>query len=261
MTTTDQNSKSLSQERFGEFARNYVASSTHARGEELNRLVEIAQPQPNWVALDIATGGGHTALIFAPFVARVIATDITPRMLEAARAFISEKGARNIVFKHADAEDLPFEDETFDLVTCRIAPHHFLNCPGFVSEGSRVLKPGGLLLVQDMMAPEDQQTAHYIDTFERLRDPSHNHAYAQTEWVGMFQRAGLRIEHTEEIIKRHDFASWVARQGCTPDVIKHLTSMVEQAPEAATEWMQPRSFGTPEASYTNHHIIIAGRKG
>ena len=148
--------KSLSQKRFGQFAEGYVTSQSHAKGYDLDRLVEIANPQTDWLVLDIATGGGHTALKFAPYVRQVIATDITPRMLSAAEKFICDKGVTNVAFEPADAEDLPFEDPVFDLVTCRIAPHHFPDCARFVQEGSRVLKPGGQLLVQDHLLPEHQ---------------------------------------------------------------------------------------------------------
>ena len=80
-----QDSKALSQARYSRFAEGYITSETHARGSDLDRLLEIVQPQPQWQALDIATGGGHTALKFAPHVAHVIASDLTPRMLEKAR--------------------------------------------------------------------------------------------------------------------------------------------------------------------------------
>ena len=109
-------SKSLSRERFGQFAAGYVTNQTHAKGSELDRLIEIAQPQPYWIVLDVATGGGHTALKFAPHVAQVIASDLTPQMLEEARTFITGKGIANVEFKLADAEDLPFEDGRFDVV-------------------------------------------------------------------------------------------------------------------------------------------------
>jgi ubiquinone/menaquinone biosynthesis C-methylase UbiE len=115
-------SKKLSKERFGEFAAGYVTSKTHAKGSDLDRLIDIAQPRADWHALDIATGGGHTALKFAPHVARVVASDITPQMLEKAREFIQGQGVVNVTFKEADAENLPFEEAQFDLVTCRIAP-------------------------------------------------------------------------------------------------------------------------------------------
>lgn len=258
---TDRNDlKSLSQERYSKFADGYVTSKAHAKGDELGRLIEIAEPGPDWVVLDVATGGGHTALKFAPFVAQVIATDITPKMLASAKAFIAGQGVKNIILKPADAEDLPFDAKQFELVTCRIAPHHFPDCSRFVQESRRVLKPGGLLLIQDHVLSEDEQAARYVDTFEKLRDPSHNRAYSKSEWVSIFQEAGLKVEHTEQIIKRHEFFQWAERQGCTPETIERLIDMVKQAPAAVTGWMKPKDFGTSEATFANRHIIIAGRK-
>ncbi|MBN1813923.1 MAG: class I SAM-dependent methyltransferase [Anaerolineae bacterium] len=253
-------SKALSQERYTQYAQGYVTSKAHAKGTELERLVEIARPQSDWAVLDVATGGGHTALAFAPHVARVVATDLTPKMLEKAEAYVTSQGVTNVEFKPADAEDLPFEDETFDLVTCRIAPHHFPDCARFVRECARVLRAGSLLLVQDHVLPDDEEAARAADDFERLRDPSHNRAFAEGEWRGMFEDAGLTVEHTEQIVKRHAFLDWAQRQGCTPEVIEQLIEMVQQAPAIAAEWMQPQDWGTPDATFANHHIIIAGRK-
>jgi ubiquinone/menaquinone biosynthesis C-methylase UbiE len=254
------NSKSLSRERYARLAEEYVASETHAKGHDLVRLVEIAQPQPDWVVLDVATGGGHTALKFAPHVSRVTATDIAARMLEKAEIFVQKNGIRNVDFRLADAEDLPFGGEMFDLVTCRIAPHHFPDPAGFVFEGTRVLKSGGRLLVQDHVLPEDTDAAQYVDRFERRRDPSHNRAYSEREWVGMYEAAGLQVEHTEQIVKQHRFSAWVERQTCGADTISELERMIDDAPEAVVGWLQPRDFGTPRASFVNHHLIIFGCK-
>jgi ubiquinone/menaquinone biosynthesis C-methylase UbiE len=220
----------------------------------------MAQPHKDWQALDVATGGGHTALRFAPFVRGVVATDITATMLLKAKTFITGQGANNVTFARADAEDLPFSDSSFELVTCRIAPHHFADCLRFVREGARVLKPGGKMLVQDHALPEDPRAARYIDLFEQLRDPSHNRAYSQSEWIEMFLDAGLAVEYYEQIVKQHRFIPWAERQGCTSRTLEQLICMVDQAPAIVTEWMQPSLFGTPEAAFVNHHILIQGRK-
>lgn len=253
-------SKSLSQQRYSQYAAGYVTSQTHAKGDDLGRLLEIAQPQPHWVALDVATGGGHTALKFAPHVARMVATDLTPAMLEQASAFISGQGADNVEYRVADAENLPFEARSFDLVTCRIAPHHFPDAERFVHECARVLKPGGLLLVQDHVLPEDETAARYADEFEKRRDPSHNYAFTESQWRDMFTRAGFSIEHTEQIVKRHNFLDWAQRQGSPPDLIAELEELMRNAPPGAAEWMDVQQPGTPEASFVNHHLIIAGRR-
>jgi len=254
------NSKTLSKERYTQFAEGYITSTTHAHGAELDRLVEVAQPQAGWVVLDIATGGGHTALKFAPYVQNVVATDLTARMLEKAQVFLIEQKVTNVSFRVADAEDLPFADGQFDLVTCRIAPHHFLDAAQFVRESARVLKAGGVLLVQDHLLSEDEAVAQVADSFEKLRDPSHNHAFCEAAWRAMFAAAGLSVEYTEQLVKRHDFIDWAQRQGCTPQTITQLEALVVASSEAAKAWMQPLNWGTPQASFMNHHLIIAGHK-
>ena len=260
--------KSLSRQRFARYAERYVTSPTHAKGTDLERLVSIANPQPSWIALDVATGGGHTALRFAAHVAQVTATDLVPDMLDAARASVASHGVENIAFEIADAEDLPFKDGRFDLVTCRIAPHHFADCAVFVTECARVLRPptpkegrpGGTLIVQDHVLPDDLTAGRCIDAFERLRDPSHNRAFAQGEWIELFERAGLTVTHTEQLTKQHRFIPWAERQDCTPETIARLVDMIEQASDTVRGWMQPRHFGTPDATFVNHHIIIAGQR-
>ena len=253
-------SKTLSQKRFGKFAQGYVDSKTHARGKELDRLVEIAQPGKDWLMLDIATGGGHTALKFASEVAEVIATDITEEMMAAAQIFINESGAKNVTFQLADAEDLPFENEQFDLVTCRIAPHHFNNCAAFVKEAHRVLKRTGLFLMQDHVLPEDEAAARYVDKFERTRDPSHNRAFSRSEWLRMFETAGFFVEQTEEIIKTHSFQTWAKMQESPPELIESLISLLDKADDAVVDWLQPTHWKTDQATFVNHHLIISGRK-
>lgn len=254
--------KRHAQARFAQFAQGYITSKSHAKGADLERLLELAQPQPDWVVLDVATGGGHTALKFAPHVARVVAADLTLTMLRAARAFIAEHGATNVVYSAGDAENLPFAISSFELVTCRIAPHHFPDCYRFVQECARVLKPGGLLLVEDHLAPGDERAARYLDSFERLRDPSHVRAFADYEWQGMFLDAALAVEHAEPIVKSGGkLVPWAERQGCTPETIDRLQVMMAQAPTAVADWVRPQCVGTPDASLDHHYLIIAGRKG
>ena len=117
-----------------------------------------------------------------------------------------------------------------------------------------------MLLVQDHLLPEDAAAAQYVDSFERLRDPSHHRAFSQTGWENMVSLAGLQIEHTEEIIKRHPFISWAERQGCTAETIEQLNCMLIDAPPKAAEWLQAIDVNTPDASFVNHHILLAGRK-
>ena len=252
--------KALSKSRFSQFAEGYVTSTTHSQGSDLKKLVEIANPQSDWIVLDIATGGGHTARTFAPHVQQVIASDISTDMLAAAQANIEKLGITNIDFKEADSENLPFEDNTFDLVTCRIAPHHFPNIQAFINEAARVLTPGGTFLVQDQLVPDDDTDARTIDAFETLRDPSHNRNYNLGEWQAKFEVAGLNVYHVESTAKRKSFYDWCQTQDCSDEVVAKLETMLNEASEGVAAWFEPRDLGQPEATFQHRYIIIAGKK-
>ncbi|MCE2489182.1 MAG: class I SAM-dependent methyltransferase [Anaerolineae bacterium] len=253
-------SPSLARERFGRFAAAYVSSKNHASGPDLGHLLAMAQPEPHWRVLDIATGGGHTALTFAPFVASVVASDLTPAMLEQAEAHIRGLGIHNVSYREAAADDLPFADGSFELVTCRIAAHHFPDVPRFFQESARVLKPGGLLLLQDQALPVHRPSARWIDDFERRRDPSHNRAYSETGWRALFAGAGLKVEQGAPVVKRHNLPDWARRQGNDDAAIARLDALLREAPTPAALWFAPRDLGSPQASFLIRQVQLAGRK-
>jgi ubiquinone/menaquinone biosynthesis C-methylase UbiE len=202
--------KTLVQEQFGATAKLYVDSKPHAKGASLERLVTLVMPQRDWHVLDVATGAGHAAYAFAPHVARVWATDITDEMLSIVREEIGKRGLSNMRSAYAKAEALPFEDGTFNLVTCRIAPHHFESIPKFLDETRRVLKPGGIFALVDNVVPPGS-VGDYVNAFERFRDPSHLRSWTMPEWREALGSHGLAIEHEEEIGKEMDFDWWVQR--------------------------------------------------
>ncbi len=219
----------LVRRQFGAHAENYVSSPDHSKGESLDRLLAVVEPQAGWRMLDVATGGGHTALALAPHVAAVVATDITSEMLAAAERFVREKGVENITFREADATALPFADEEFDLVTCRIAPHHFADCARFVREAARVLRPGGVAAVIDNIVPDDLVAARHINAIETLRDPSHVWAYGQADWVGFFEAAGLDVTHQEVFRKVRDFDFWTGMMSVDGKTKDQLRVLIQQA--------------------------------
>ena len=258
--SSSNDSKSLSKARYGRFAGRYVASPTHARGVDLERLLELSAPQADWRVLDVATGGGHTALKFAPHVHQVVATDLTEKMLAAAREFLLGQGLGQFRFSLADAEALPFVTGSFDLVTCRIAAHHFPDPARFVQEAARVARPAGLVVVQDQLMPDDPAAGQSVNDFERHRDPSHSRALSQGEWLALLTAAGLDVQAVEALLKRHKLVSWAERQGATPETIAALQARLKDMPPIARDWLQPQDWGTSEASFAIHHIIITARK-
>ena len=252
--------KHVAQERFGRYAASYAAPWHNAAGADLERIVQLTGDHPSWVALDIATGGGHTALAVAPHVARVLATDITAAMLAAAREFVLSRGATNVEFALADAEDLPFAACSFDLVTCRIAAHHFPEPATFVREVRRVLQPGGLFLLQDQVTPEDPDPATWVTAFENRRDPSHVRALSGAEWLALLGASGFSVETEDRFEKRLSLLKWVADQEGRPDDLEDLRARLRRAPPAVLEWMRPTDIDSDEAGFSIHHCLFSARK-
>jgi ubiquinone/menaquinone biosynthesis C-methylase UbiE len=240
--TDHDGTRDLVRRQFGQNAANYATSVVHAKGASLERLVELMAPDGDWRVLDIATAAGHTAFAFAPHVAEVVASDLTPEMLEVARAGGVERGLSNVAYELADAESLPFDDASFDAVTCRIAPHHFPNPQAFIAEVARVLRPGGRFgLVDNMVNPEASQ---FVNDWERKRDPSHVLALGLEEWESMTSAAGLATEQAETMAKRMQFQAWTDNMSVPDDVRVELLAELETAPEAAATYLRPE-FGQP----------------
>jgi ubiquinone/menaquinone biosynthesis C-methylase UbiE len=247
----------LVKRQFGLNAERYVQSYDHSKGESLDRMVEAVNAQPDWRALDIATGGGHTALAFAPRVREVVATDITHEMLDAAERFIRGKGVTNVSFREADACDLPFQEREFDLVTCRVAPHHFPDCAQFVREMARVLRPKGTVAMIDNVVPEDRATGEYINAFEKYRDPSHVRALTATEWIQDFTDAGLTVQTAEIFRKARDFDAWAGLQTVSDEVRAELRRRLENAPPGAAEALGPETREGKLYFYLTEILVVA----
>lgn len=247
-------------EMFGRTARAYVTSPAHAAGEDLKRLVELAAPQAGERALDASTGGGHTALAVAPYVRRVTVSDLTPRMLAAARAFLTESGVTNADYVIADAEKLPFLDASFELVTVRIAPHHYADAARAVAEMARVLSPGGRLVLVDNIAPEDPELDALVNHWEKWRDPSHVRSYTVSEWRAMVMSAGLTLTDVETGTKAHPFGPWVERSQMPDGERVKLEAQIRGAPAAARERFTVVEEGGRLVSWSADYVILRAVK-
>ena len=185
--------------------------------------------KPGARALDVATGGGHTALWLASHGWRVTAGDLAPRMLENARKLCADAGF-SIETHLFPAEQMPFPDHTFDLVTVRVAPHHFSSPADFVRETARVLKPGGhFLLIEGSVPDDDRETEEWLHCIEKWRDPSHGRLLSRKAWEHLADEAGLRVVRSElQALKQPDL-EWYFETAATSSenrrkVLDHVRS-------------------------------------
>jgi ubiquinone/menaquinone biosynthesis C-methylase UbiE len=220
---------------FEKSADAYVASDGHASGPDLEQLITWGQRRGAARVLDIATGGGHTAVGFAGFTSSVVATDPTESMLRAARGLARAQGATAIRFVAADVDALPFKDESFGVVTCRIAAHQFPELLPPLRQVARVLRRGGSFLVEDILGHQDPDIAAFMMEVERRRDPSHVRAFRQIEWTAFLRATGLTVIEEAVITKIRPWDDWTERAKMAEDAKRDLDTFVLAAPASCRE--------------------------
>ncbi len=244
------------QEQFGPSATAYVASAGHAAGEDLDTLLAWGRARRPARVLDVATGGGHTALAFAGIARTVVAFDLTEPMLRAARDFIRGRGAANVAFVAGDVAALPFGDGAFDAVTCRIAPHHFADVAAAIRQIHRVLRPGGSFLVQDILGHDDPDTNAFITEVEKRRDPSHVRAYRAAEWGAFLRAAGLTVMDEAVVRKVRVWDDWTGRMRMSAAARGELEAFVRRAPERCRAAFDFKLSGDAIESFTDRMILL-----
>ena len=203
----------------------YRASPGHASGADLDLLVEWAEPGPGVRALDVATGGGHVARRLRETGADVVSADRAPGMRP------------DVICR---AEELPFEDESFDVVTVRIAPHHFDDVQAAVREMARVSRDR--VVIQDTLYESEE-----LERIYSLRDPSHVRCYSEDEWRGFLEDAGLRVEGVQILEKRRPFEAWLECTEVPAEDADKLRALLAERLDEDGEW-------------GDRHIVIKARK-
>jgi ubiquinone/menaquinone biosynthesis C-methylase UbiE len=212
------------------YGQGHILSDVSDVKDALGRLTWLKPGR----ALDVATGAGHTGLCLADGGWQVTLADLSTAMLERASAAAQRRGLRVETRQHA-AESFPYTDGTFDLVTCRVAAHHFSDPAAFVRETARVLKPNGAFLLIDGSIEDGQPVAEdWIHAVEKFRDPSHQRFLSQGSWAQLCEDAGLRVVFSElQPFKQPDLNWYFDTAGTTPENRARVLELVRHAPPEA----------------------------
>ncbi|WP_144463542.1 class I SAM-dependent methyltransferase [Siminovitchia fortis] len=246
--------------QFGSNARNYVISQIHAKGKDLDFIREVVKGGKNKVLLDVATGGGHVANALAPLFKTVTALDLTPKMLAQAEEFIESNGHDNVVFVQGDAEDLPFGDKSYDVVTCRVAPHHFPNVKRFIGESFRVLTDGGMFILVDNVSPELDGFDQFYNKVEKKRDPSHYRAYKKSEWISWIEEKGFSIQLFRTFKKRFVFDEWCRTMNLSSKDKEELNNYMIASPREVINFFSIEMENNQIQSFQGEAMILIALK-
>jgi ubiquinone/menaquinone biosynthesis C-methylase UbiE len=244
------NVKDSVQRQFGAVAAHYATSSVHRSGPDLEAMLAAANLTGSEQVLDLGSGTGHTALAFAPHVQSVIGIDLTSAMLDQARQLAADRQLSNVTFQTGDVEALPFPDQSFDIVTSRYSAHHYPHPELAMREAARVLKPGGTLLLVDVVAPADPTQDTFLQAIELLRDPSHVRDHNVAQWQTMLSSVGLPSQHLGTWPLQLHFRSWIERMNTPPESEERIRFLLDGAPSdvrSAFQVQSDYSFSVPVA--------------
>lgn len=244
--------------RFGAAAVRYADSPVHAAGPDLERLLREAAVQGGERVLDLGCGPGHTALALAARGCEVVGLDLAAPMLDHARRLAAERGLQSVRFERGDVEALPHPRGAFDRVTSRFSAHHYPEPQAALREVARVLRPGGLFLLSDTVAPEDPTQDTFFNAVELLRDPSHVRNHSPSQWIAMAAGAGLALEPVDTWRLELDFDAWIARMGTPAAAARQIRATFHAAPSAVRAAFGMRSgrepvFSVPVALFRGRH--------
>ena len=207
-------------------AQAFRASAVHREGPDLDLLVEWCEPGDGVKALDVATGGGHVARRLREAGCDVVSVDPAPGM------------QATVV---APAESLPFADGSFDVVACRIAPHHFSDVALAVTEMARVSRDR-VVVEDNVFISEDVERA------ETLRDPTHVRCYTEDEWRSFFRDAGLTVQAERSFDRRAEVDDWLARVDTPPDDAARVRELLADRIEDGRVLLRAVVFKTRKAN-------------
>jgi SAM-dependent methyltransferase len=159
--------------------------------------------------LEVGCNWGRWCVSAARRGYEVVGVDPSLDALRAARRVADELGVE-ATYVAADARHLPFADASFDVVTCRVAAHHFDDPGEALAEMARVSR--ALVLMSDNL-----YLGEAGEQADRLRDPTHVRNLSEAEWRDLFSRVGLDVEAFEREEKWLELEPWLERAGCSED--------------------------------------------
>jgi SAM-dependent methyltransferase len=232
-------------DRFTHTAAPFAQFALTVRAEEAVRLAAMATrslPRTEAaVAADLACGPGTFAVALAARVGYVVGVDLTPAMLGQARETLQRAGLANAAYVCANAYTLPFADGTLDIALCGYALHHLLTPERAIREMARVVRPGGRVVVVDLILDEDADSEAH-NRIERSRDPSHATTLRPSALRSLFAQAGLRELDGDLRERQRDFGHWMEVAGWTPGSETYLRTrrLMEAAIADGDTGLQPR---------------------
>jgi ubiquinone/menaquinone biosynthesis C-methylase UbiE len=246
-------------QEFARQAETFASSAAIADDQLTRRISEALGSGRDGRILDVACGPGILSAALAARAREVVAFDLTPEMLEKARQRCARAGLTNVTFREGSATDLPFGDNSFDAVVTRLSIHHFDEPQRVLDEMCRVLRPGGTLVVADVVSSDDAEESSVQNAIEILRDPSHVRMLSASELVSMIEAAAFKVETQSTWDKHREFGEWMGIVN-DPGRAGPLRTLVRALAAAGVTAGMGLSLARDEIVFFHRWHLVVGRK-
>lgn len=244
------------QREFTKQAEKFARSQAMREKGGLGILPPLAGVKLHHRVLDLACGPGFVALEFAKHAREVVGVDLTAAMLKKARAMARREGFRNVTFRRADVNRLPFPNGSFDLVVTRASFHHF-PAPGRVlDEMARVIKPNGRILISDNTSKNNAAKSRLQNAMEKLRDPSHVEMLPLKKWRKLFREAGLTVVKEKRLVQPRSAEDWMDLSQTPFNVRRKIRRMFMESMKGDTSGQNVRLVDGRIVFDLNYRIFV-----
>jgi SAM-dependent methyltransferase len=247
-------------DQFGARSAAYGKSHILADISDLDDALSHVKITPGRRALDVACGAGHTALFLASKGMVVTACDIAQPMLDQTAAAAIERGMKIDLQLHP-SEQMPYPDSSFDLVTCRVAAHHFSSPEKFVAEMARVLKMyGTFVLIDGCIMDDHPEVGQWLNQLEKMRDPSHVRLTRPNDWRRWLKPLAMTIQRIEvKHLKMPDLEWYMDVAGVPDERKQEIREMVARAPGTVREVLKMGTEGGKTIWHWPRLTLVAGK--
>jgi ubiquinone/menaquinone biosynthesis C-methylase UbiE len=242
--------------QFSKQAKGYTSVKAHA--EALNTLIEMSCVSEKDDVLDVACGSGIVSCAFAKYARHVTGIDITEEMLEQARTLQAQSNLTNVEWVLRDVDPLGFSSNRFSIVFSRFSFHHLLAYEKVFEEMIRVCKPGGIVMVVDVVLPNEKRKAY--DEMELLRDPSHTGVLTSEMFEKLFRHPLLSNSRTSYYEMNIDMETQLNASFMTDENRKKIRALIFQDANKNNLGVNVTQIKNSYQLYYPIHIYMAIKK-
>lgn len=232
-----------------------------------DEIIQLIEPKGVDVVLDVASGTGEPGLTIATRLRGgiTVVTDISEGMLEIARENAARRGIKNLKFTACDVSELPFPDNSFDAISCRLGFMFFPDMLLAAKEMVRVLKPGGRIATAVWNVPEKNFWAtavlsvinKNIQVVPPLPGAPGLFRCSKSGLIAdLFKQAGLKNISEKEVSGKLNTGSTEAYWNFMTEVVAPVVAALSNADAATKEKVRNEVFESVNQRYPNTRVAI-----